>query len=108
VANFQQKQPSSRAGNVQRIPYTASAASSAPFSSETYQVRFSSYGPCNVLVFSSTDTVSVANSNNGFYLGANIVDYHTVTPGQALSVVKTPSDGSITSVNGTLWVVEMS
>jgi hypothetical protein len=65
----------------------------------------SSDGPCNVLIFSSTDTVSVANSNNGFYLGANIVDYHTVTPGQALSVVKTPTDGSITSVNGTLWVV---
>ena len=106
MANFQQKQPSSRAGNVIRLPYTTTAGSSVGFGSETYQVRLSADGPCNVLIFSSTDTVSTANSNTGFFLPANVIDYQTVTPDQKVSVVSAATDGVVATNNGTLWVVE--
>ena len=108
MANFQQKQPSSRAGVVHRIPYTTTAASTTSVAASTYQVRLAADGPCNVLIFSSTDATSTANSNVGFFLPANVVDYHTISPGQLLSVVSAASDGIVATNNGTLWAVEMS
>jgi tRNA A37 threonylcarbamoyladenosine synthetase subunit TsaC/SUA5/YrdC len=106
--SFFPKQPASRQGAVQAVPYgAASATSTTPFGSETFQIRLSANSACHYLVTEAGNPIA-ATVTNGTFLPANLVETVIVSPGQKISVIQAPTGGLITATAGTLNIVELS
>ena len=110
MANFYQKQPSSRQGTVQVVPYTGTAAAlSNPFGPQTVQIRLTANSACHYLVSGgNAQAATAATVSNGSFLPANVIEFVTVTGGQTLSVIQAATNGLITATAGTLNVTELS
>lgn len=104
---FIDKNDSNRNGTTQAVAFTGTAATSAAFAGETWQVRLSSNAACHYVI-SEANSVTVATVANGAFLPANWVEYVTVSPGQKLSVIRGATDGLVTATSGTLLVTELS
>lgn len=63
------------------VAMTSTAAASAVFGTQTYQIRISAQAACYYKVGDGTPTANTSD----VYLPANIVEYVTVTPGQKIS-----------------------
>lgn len=107
MANFFQKQPSSRQGVVQIVAYSTATTITNAFGTETYQIRLSANSACLYLISEAANVIA-ATASNASYLPANVIEFVTVTPGQKLSVIQAPTGGLITGTAGTLNVTEMS
>lgn len=110
MANFYSKQPSSRQGTVQVVAYTGTAAAlTNPFGAETYQIRLSANSACHYLISGGNGaSATAATVSNASFLPANWIEYVTVSPGQALSVIEAATGGLVTATAGTLNVTELS
>jgi hypothetical protein len=109
MANFQQKQPSSRvfdgATQTQTIAYTnASVAATNAFKAQTYQIRLFADSACNYQIGDGAQTATAGSP----FLPANFQEYVTVSPGQKIAAIAATTNGLVTQTNGTLWVTEVS
>jgi hypothetical protein len=87
------KQPSSRWITSTTFTLSGTSSATSTFSAQTYQVRIAtSAQPAWVKI---GDGTPVCDSTSGFLVGANVVDYHTVTPGQKAAFVQAGSAGQI-------------
>jgi hypothetical protein len=87
------KQPSSRWITTTTFNLSGTSSATAAFSTQTYQVRLATSGQAAWVKIG--DGTPVCDSTSGFLVGANVVDYHTVTPGQKAAVVQAGSAGQI-------------
>jgi hypothetical protein len=92
MPQFFPKALSSRAGVTTVITMSAGSQATAAFGAQTYQVRIATSGqPAFIKIGDGTPTAGTGD----MVLGANIVEYFTVTPGQKLAVVQGGTAGSI-------------
>ena len=105
MSNYFGKTAASRIINAQVIQLSSAVAvNSAPFGSQTYQIRVIS--PIATWISIGTSTTSAAVQTAGsVFLAANTAsgDYFTVTPGQTISCISVSS-----ATTGTVSVVEMA
>jgi len=95
------KMPSSRMGTNTTFTLTTNSQASAAFGAQTYQIRIgtsSGITQCFVKIGDGTPSATVTD---GAMLGANVVDYFCVTPGQKVGVV------SVAPAAGVVTVTEM-
>jgi hypothetical protein len=86
------KQHASRAGTNTTITMSGSSQATAAFSAETFQIRVATETqPAFVEIGDGTPTAT----SSSMLLGANQVDYFTVTPGQKAAVLQAGTAGKI-------------
>jgi hypothetical protein len=91
VAAFD-KQHASRAGTNTTITMSGSSQATAAFGAETFQIRVATEAqPAFVEIGDGTPTAT----SSSMLLGANQVDYFTVTPGQKAAVLQAGTAGKI-------------
>lgn len=95
-----------RLGITQSIAYDATVPVTNPFGGQTYAIMLVSSSGCNFHIYENggTATATVADP----YLPPNWPVVVTVSPGQKISALKSPTNGLITATAGTLWVTELS
>jgi hypothetical protein len=72
---------------------SASSQATPAFGSQTYQIRVSTAAqPAFVKIGDGTPT---ADSTGSMLIGTNVVDYFTVSPGQAAAVLQAGAAGTI-------------
>jgi hypothetical protein len=94
---------SSRLGVTQTIAYDGNTAVTNAFGAQTYQVRLASTSACNYEIGDGVQTASSADP----FLPANVIEYVTVSPGQRISAIKSPTNGLVTATAGTLYITEI-
>jgi hypothetical protein len=77
-----------RLGTVQNFTLTGTSQPSTAFSNETYMIRITATEGAYFVI----GTTPVAADTDPL-LGANVVDYITVTPGQKIAVLEADSGG---------------
>lgn len=95
---FFAKRNASRAGTNTTITMSGSSQATAAFGAETFQIRVATADqPAYVEIGDGTPTATTSS----MLLGANQVDYFTVTPGQKAAVLQAGTAGkvSITEMN---------
>lgn len=102
-----EKQSSSRQGTTQAIAYSTATTITNAFGPQTYQIRLAATSACQYLISEAANVVA-ATAANGSLLPANWVEFVTVSPGQKISVIQSPTNGLITGTAGTLLVTEVS
>ncbi len=86
------KQHASRAGTNTTITMSGSSQATAAFGAETFQIRVATEAqPAFVEIGDGTPTAT----SSSMLLGANQVDYFTVTPGQKAAVLQAGTAGKI-------------
>jgi hypothetical protein len=86
------KQHASRAGTNTTITMSGSSQATAAFGAETFQIRVATDGqPAFVEIGDGTPTAT----SSSMLLGANQVDYFTVTPGQKAAVLQAGAAGKV-------------
>jgi hypothetical protein len=86
------KRPASRAGTNTTFTMSGSSQATAAFGAETFQIRVATeMQPAFVEIGDGTPTAS----SSSMLLGANQVDYFTVTPGQKAAVLQAGTAGKI-------------
>lgn len=87
------RQPSSRQQTGKTTVFTMSASSQATsaFSSQTYQIRVATDGQPAFLEIGNSPTATTSS----MIVGTNVVDYFTVTPGQAAAVLQQGAGGQV-------------
>lgn len=99
------RQPASRNGVTQTVAVsTVSAAATAAFGSQTYQLRLAANTAVNYRIGDGAQTATAADP----LLPANTVEYVTVSPGQRIAAIEAVTAGLVTAAAGTLWVTELS
>jgi hypothetical protein len=92
VPQFFSKALSSRAGVTTVITMSAGSQATAAFGAQTYQIRVSTGAqPAFIKIGDGTPTAGTGD----MILGANVVDYFSVTPGQKAAVVQGGTAGTI-------------
>ena len=83
------KQPSSRVitGTSNVLTLTTASQSTATFSSQTYQIRVATSSAVTACFVKIGNGSISATTSSDMLIGANVVDYHQVTPGQVAAVV---------------------
>jgi len=92
-----------RPGVTQTIAFDSSAAVANAFGGQTFKVRLVANAPCNFKI----DTTPTATASDP-YLPANWETFVTVTPGQKIAAIKSPTNGLVTATAGTLYVTELA
>ena len=72
------------------------------FSAQTYQIGV----VANTAALIEIGSNPTATTDGSTFLPANWIRSLTVTPGQNLAAITAPTNGLITSTNGTIWVTE--
>jgi len=88
------KAPGSRPGTSQNITTGSSPTQTTAFGAQTYQVRVAT-GAASAFI-KIGDNPTAASTGDSMEIGANVVDYFIVTPGQKASVVQGSASGAIT------------
>src|SRR5215467_2445578 len=96
MSNFWLKHPSSRLGRSLATAITSGTVSqiTTNFGPQTYQIRVSSTLPVWLTLSSSA-----ATANTDHFLPSNVVDYFSVTPGQALAFLSTSTSSGYLGVS---------
>lgn len=82
----------SRLGTVYTFTMSASSQATSAFGAQTYRVRVATGAQPAYIVFGSSPTAAATDS----LIGANVVDYFDVTPGQKAAVLQAGTAGTIT------------
>lgn len=91
-------------GATRTILFTGSSVpNSTGFSSQTRQVRLAANAACNYVIGDGAQTATSASP----FMPGNWYEYVTVTPGQQMAAIRSPTDGLVTSTSGTLWITEI-
>ena len=86
------KRPASRAGTNTTLTMSGASQATAAFGSETFQIRVATETqPAFVEIGDGAPTAS----SSSMLLGANQVDYFTVTPGQKAAVLQAGTAGKV-------------
>lgn len=81
-----------RLGTVHTFTMSGSSQATAAFGAQTYRVRVATGAQPAYIVFGTTPTAA----NTDSLVGANIVDYFDVTPGQKAAVLQAGTAGTVT------------
>jgi hypothetical protein len=96
------KMPSSRMGTSTRFALTTASQATAVFSAQCRQIRVATSTNASTFVYVKIgDGTPSADSTGSAGMGANVIDYFQVTPGQKCAV-------SADSAGGFVTVTEMS
>jgi hypothetical protein len=101
------QKPTSRPGVTQTVAFDGSVAITNAFGTQTRQLRLVANSHCHYHIYDPAGTATAAVLTDP-YLTANRIEYVTVTPGQKISAIKSPTAGLITEAAGTLWVTEIA
>jgi hypothetical protein len=101
------KQPTSRMGVTQTVAFDGTVAVTNPFGAQTRQIRIVANSHCHYHLYDPAGSATAAVLTDP-YLTANRIEYVTVTPGQKISAIKSPTAGLITEAAGTLWITEIA
>ena len=83
---------SSRPGTNQKIAYTGTAAASAAFGAETYQIRI--VVTSNAWYAIGQNPTASTSTGGGTYLPLGIIEYIRVAPGEKISFVQDSAGGN--------------
>ena len=91
------KMPSSRFGTNTVFTLTTASQSTAAFGTQTYQVRVATNNAVTTAFMKVGEASGVtASTGNDAIIGANVVDYICVTPGQKVAVAAEAAGGFVT------------
>jgi hypothetical protein len=80
------KMPASRPGTNYQFNTTSTSQATSAFGSQCFQIRIATGGQ-TVWVKVGDGTPTAATTGDSMIVGANVIDYVTVTPGQRAAVV---------------------
>jgi hypothetical protein len=89
------KQPSSRLGLNTSFTLTTASQQTGTFGPQTYQVRVATSSAVTACFFRIGDGSQTATATDSV-IGANVVDYENVTPGQRCAVLGGSAAGTVT------------
>jgi hypothetical protein len=87
MAQSWDKMPASRIGSSSIFTLTTASQATSALGSQTYEVRVATNGSVTTCFIRTGDGTVTADTTSGAILGANVVDYFTVTPGQKVAVI---------------------
>src|SRR5262245_37511334 len=89
------KQPSSRSGVSTIFTTSSTSQPTAAFGSQTYQIRVAT-GAQSAFIKVGDGTPTATTTGDSTLVGANVVDYFCVTPGQKAAVIQGSGSGLVT------------
>ena len=89
------KAPGSRPGTSTIFTTSGTSQPTAAFGSQTYQIRVAT-GAQSAFIKIGDGTPTAASTGDSTLVGANVVDYFCVTPGQKAAVVQGSGAGLVT------------
>jgi len=82
-----------RLGTVHTFTMSGSSQATAAFGAQTYRVRVATGAQPAYIAFGGTSATAAATDS---LVGANVVDYFDVTPGQKAAVLQAGTAGTVT------------
>jgi hypothetical protein len=81
------KAPCSRIGSSSIFTLTTASQTTTALGAQTYEVRVATNGSVTTCFIRTGDGTVTADTTSGAIMGANVVDYFTISPGQKVAVI---------------------